>query len=77
MSAALPLLPAGLRTLAIVSGDLAIEPSRTLQAVPGTLVQLRGHLGCFRGSVAGPQGPMDLAPLSPNGDGLFDLVLDL
>lgn len=77
VSAALPLLPAGLKTLAIVAGDLAIEPSRTLQAVPGTLVQLRGHLGCFRGSVAGPQGPMDLAPLSPNGDGLFDLVLDL
>lgn len=74
---ALPLLPASLKTLAVVVGDLALEAARTLQVVPGTLVQLRGHLGCFRASAAGAQGPMDLGPLSPNGDGLFDLVLDL
>jgi Fe-S-cluster-containing hydrogenase component 2 len=77
VSAALPLLPTGLKTLAVIAGDCAVEPSRSLEAVPGTLVQLRGHLGCFRASVAGPRGAMDLAPMSPNGDGLFDLVLDL
>ena len=74
---ALPLLPASLEAVALVTGDLAAAVPRNVQVVPATLVQLRGHLGCFRASAAGPRGPMDLGPLSPNGDGLFDLVLDL
>ena len=75
--AALPLVPARLKTLAVVRGAPSSEHAGPVQAVPGTLVQLRGHLGCFRAAAAGPLGPLDLAPLSPNGDGLFDLVLDL
>jgi ferredoxin len=75
--AALPLVPAGLKTLAVIRGAPSSEHPGPVQAVPGTLVQLRGHLGCFRAAAAGPLGPLDLAPLSPNGDGLFDLVLDL
>jgi ferredoxin len=39
-------------------------------------LQLQGHLGRFRASAAGPEGLVDLAPLCPNEDGLFDLVLD-
>jgi NAD-dependent dihydropyrimidine dehydrogenase PreA subunit len=76
--AALPLLPPGLKTLAVVSdGGVVLDALRTVQAVPGTIIQLTGHLGCFRASAAGPGAPLDLGPLSPNGDGLFDLVLDL
>lgn len=76
--AVLPLLPPGLKTLAVVSdGGVALEALRTVQAVPGTLIQLAGHLGCFRASAAGAGTPLDLGPISPNGDGLFDLVLDL
>lgn len=76
--AALPLVPPGLKTLAVVSdGGVALEALRTVQAIPGTIVQLAGHLGCFRASAAGVGAPLDLGPLSPNGDGLFDLVLDL
>ena len=76
--AAVPLLPTAFKTLAIVSdGGVALNALRTVQAVPGTIIQLTGHLGCFRASAAGAGAPLDLGPLSPNGDGLFDLVLDL
>lgn len=76
--AVLPLLPPGLRTVAIAGRGLPEVPeTRVLRILPGTLLQLRGHLGCFRASAAGPDGALDLGPLSPNEDGLFDLVLDL
>jgi ferredoxin len=76
--AALPLLPTGLKTLAVVSdGGAALEAMRSVWAIPGTVIQLTGHLGCYRASAAGGSAPLDLGPLSPNGDGLFDLVLDL
>ena len=78
--AALQVLPAGLKPLAVITDgglDWAIGQGRSVQAVPGTVLQLTGHLGCFRASAAGAGAPLDLGPLSPNGDGLFDLVLDL
>lgn len=76
--AALPLLPSGLKTLAVVDGGLSEATARpSVRVVPGAVVQIRGHLGCFRAGVAGPDGELDLGPLSVNGDGLFDLVLDL
>lgn len=76
--AALPLLPPGLKTLAIAGNGLPeVKDSPALRVLPGTLLQIRGHLGCFRASVAGSKGALDLGPLSTNGDGLFDLVLDL
>ncbi len=80
VSAALQVLPPGLRPLAVVSDggpDLAMGQGRSVRAVPGTVLQLAGHLGCFRASAAGAGAALDLGPLSPNGDGLFDLVLDL
>ncbi len=82
VSAALPLLPPSLKVLALAN-DAAIPDSTArglhprAQVFPGTVLQLQGHLGRFRASVAGPDGLVDLAPLCPNADGLFDLVLDL
>ena len=78
--AALEVLPPGLTPLAVVSDgglDGAMAQGRPVQAVPGAVLQLAGHLGCFRASAAGVGAPLDLGPLSPNGDGLFDLVIDL
>jgi len=75
---AIPFIPAGLRPLALVAdGGAELRMLSGVPAIPGALIQLVGHLGCFRASAAGTAGPVDLGPLSPNGDGLFDLVLDL
>lgn len=78
LRAALRLLPATFRTLAVSKqpGVTAADP-RTQQVATGTLVQLTGHLGRFRAMAAGLGESLDLGPLSPSGDGLFDLVLDL
>ena len=74
----LPLLPAGLKTLVVSVGGVKDLPGkRHIQAVPGKVIQLRGHLGCFRASVESSEGLLDLGPLSPNREELFDLVLDL
>lgn len=74
----LPSLPTGLKTLVVVRGDIqGLQGSRHTRVVPGSVMEVRGHLGCFRASAAGADGPLDLGPLSPNDDGLFDLVLDL
>jgi len=81
VAAALPLLPAGLRTLAVSTRPLSTtDTGKGMELITGTLLQVRGHLGAFRATTVGADGPLDpldMAPLSPNGDGLFDLVLDL
>lgn len=74
---AVPLLPSGLKTLAVAPGGVAGVDGPSVQSVPGTVVEVKGHLGGFQVSAAGPEGPLDLGPLSPNSEGLFDLVLDL
>ena len=74
----MPLLPAGLKTLVVSVGGVKDLPVKQhIQAVPGKVIQLHGHLGCFRASVESPEGLRDLGPLSPNREELFDLVLDL
>ena len=74
-----PQLPQIFKTVAITSGG-KLEQQDTAQlvkSVPGSVVQVRGHLGRFVASAAGPEGLLDLGPLSPNENGCFDLVLDL
>ncbi len=76
--AVLPQLSGAFKTLAVADAGLPeVSDSAALRAIPGTLLKISGHLGCFRAAVAGPDGALDLGPLSSNGDGLFDLVLDL
>jgi ferredoxin len=57
-----------------------------LNIVHGRPASLEGHLGQFRAYAEAPSAdgpadeqppPLDLGPLSPNKDGLYDLVLDL
>lgn len=74
----LPLLPKSLKVLAVVKGaSHGLSAAGQIRIVPGNVIDVRGHLGCYRASAAGPEGALDLGPLSPNRDGLFDLVLDL
>ena len=82
VSEALPLMPLSLKVLglagvAATTDSIPIGTHPSAQVLPGTVLQLQGYLGRFRASVAGPDGLIDLAPLCPNADGLFDLVLDL
>lgn len=78
VAAALAVLPRGFQTLAVASGEpMPPPPEPTTEVVPGAVVQIEGHLGRFRARAAGPAGALDLGPLSPGRDGLFDLVLDL
>lgn len=57
--------------------DISIPGGIRAECIQAEVVQLRGHLGRFRAGIAGAQGLLDLGPLSPNRDGLFDLVLDM
>ncbi len=71
-------LAATLRVVALVDGPLAgADKSANVTLVPGRLAAVSGYLGSFRAEVAGGGRTTDLGPLSPNRDGLFDLILDL
>ncbi|HFE48755.1 MAG TPA: 4Fe-4S dicluster domain-containing protein [Chromatiaceae bacterium] len=77
--AALSRWPAGIRWIAF-SDDTEIRPEAPAdreRCHVGEIVSLHGHLGTFRARVATGETTRDIAPLSPNGNGLFDLVLDL
>ena len=47
-----------------------------ISVVCGVVTELSGHLGEFTARGAVPQGSADLAPLSPNESGCFDMVVD-
>ena len=49
---------------------------RGLRALGGELVHLSGWMGAFNARIRGPNGAVDLAPLSLHEDGHFDWVLD-
>ena len=70
-------LPGGLRGLVVVEDAGTEPPLEGFERVPGRLSRIEGHLGCYRAWAAGAPEELDLGPLSPNGDGLFDLILDL
>ena len=69
----------GLRIVAVVSGGSGDTPRlpRTVSVVPGRVVGVAGCLGRFSARASADSGPVDLSPLSPNRNGLFDLVVDL
>jgi len=78
LSEALSCLPPGLKVLAVCAGDKNELPRMSgVDMVSGVVMEVRGHLGAFRAKAAAPDGGLDLGPLSPNRNGLFDLVLDL
>jgi len=68
---------AGLRPALLCTDapDLGSLP-RGLRALPGELAALSGWMGAFTARMAGPNGAVDLAPLSFHADGHFDWVLD-
>lgn len=72
-------LPTVFKTLIVASDrdDIVIPSGVRAECIQAEVVQLRGHLGRFRAGIAGPDGLLDLGLLSPNRDGLFDLVLDI
>lgn len=66
---------AGLRPSLLCTDDPAELP-RGLRALAGRPARISGWMGAFRAELAGPQGAVDLAPLSWHADGHFDWVLD-
>jgi len=76
VSLVLELLPEDIRPISF-SPDL---PSSAVSDnyFPGTVISVVGHLGAYRAQARSPSGEqLDITPLSPSGNGLFDLVLDL
>lgn len=63
--------------------DAEVDPIPGVQVVYGRPVSIAGHLGQFRVLAEAHSrhprdaAPLDLGPLSPNRDGLYDLILDL
>lgn len=66
---------AGLRPVMLCTDDPAELP-RDPRALAGRPARISGWMGAFRAELAGPQGALDLAPLSWHADGHFDWVLD-
>ncbi|MBI4184121.1 MAG: 4Fe-4S binding protein [Proteobacteria bacterium] len=70
-------LASELRVVAVVGGRRGeVSGPAGLRLIRGRVIGLSGHLGAFRAEAAGRDGPVDLGPFSPGGEGAFDIVID-